>query len=105
MWDGFLGVAVRRERKENAELAVLLSGSLLVLVKVHESWVQLDVNAATGGWLGGGGAVTVTGCDTLPVAFWLSVTVSVAVKVPPAVWVCDGFWVVAAAVPSPNVQR
>ena len=39
----------------------------------------------TGGRFGGGGAVTVTGCDTLPVAFWLSVTVSVTVKVPPAV--------------------
>src|SRR2546426_218578 len=43
----------------------------------------------TGGWLGGGGAVTVTGCDTEPVALWLSVTVGVTVKRPLGADVCE----------------
>src|SRR5207247_7472266 len=66
-------------------LSIVPSGSLLWSVKLQVSPLQLGAGkAAVGGWLGGGGAVTVTGCDTLPVAFWLSVTVSVTVNVPPA---------------------
>src|SRR5207302_10039720 len=42
-------------------------------------------------------------CDTDPVAFWLSVTVSVTGYVPPAPYVCDGFCTVAV-LPSPNAQ-
>src|SRR5207247_2673 len=81
------------------------SGSLLVLVKLHTSWVQLDVNAATGGWLGGGGAVTGTGWATLPVASGASSRGSVTAKVPPALWGCAGSWVVTAAVPHSHPPR
>jgi len=40
-------------------------GSLLVLVKLHVSAEQLAVRPAVGGWFG---LLTVTLCDTVPVA-------------------------------------
>ena len=42
-----------------------------------DRFVAVEVNAAVGFWFTGGGAVTVTGWTTLPVADWLSVTVRV----------------------------
>jgi len=61
------------------------------------------VNAATGGWFPG---ATVTVCEILFVAPWLSLTVSVTVNVPPAVYVCDGFCVVRSRRPEgPGVAR
>jgi len=59
------------------------------------------VKFATGGWFAG---VTVTFCEAVVLcAPWLSVTCSVTVFVPPAAYVCDGFWTVDVP-PSPNVQ-
>ena len=72
-----------------------------MLVKVQVSAVQLDVKFATGGWLA---AVTVTPCEWAFVAPRLSVTVRVTVYVPPAPYVCDGFWVVTTGEPSPKFQ-
>ena len=82
--EGFCEVDVVPSPKVQAEPLMDPSGSLLEFVKLHVSALQLDVNAAVGGWFG---ALTVTECDTLPVAPWLSVTVSVTVNVPPAVYV------------------
>src|SRR5437016_9461198 len=76
------------------------SGSVLVLVKEHASAVQLDVNAAVGGVLGG---ATVMLCDVEPVPARLSVTVRLTVYVPAAAYVWDGFATVAVA-PSPKLQ-
>src|SRR2546428_13463816 len=78
----------------------LFRSSLLVLVKLHVSALQVAVNAAVGGWFG---AATVTAFDVEPVAPWLSVTVRVTVYVPPAAYVWDGFCAVAVA-PSPQLQ-
>src|SRR5207253_6103509 len=64
--------------------------------------VQLDVNAALGGWFG---AVTCTVCDTgLELAFWLSLTVRVTGKEQPATQVSDRFRAVDPAGPSPKVH-
>ena len=57
------------------------SGSLLVLIKLQENPLQLDVNAATGGWFAD---VIVTGCEIALVAPWLSVTVMVTEYEPAA---------------------
>src|SRR5207249_11895394 len=64
------------------------------------SALQLAVNAAVGGWFGG---ATVTVLEVLPVAPWLSVTVTVTVYVPPAAYVWAGFCDVAVF-PSPKLQ-
>src|SRR5213078_3415950 len=63
--------------KVHCQLVTEPSGSLLWSLKLQASPVQLDVNAALGGWFG---AVTCTVCDTgLELAFWLSLTVRVTV--------------------------
>src|SRR5207244_3817120 len=67
-------VAAGRERRVHVQLP---SGSLLWSLKLQASPLQLDVNAALGGWFG---AVTCTVCETgLELAFWLSLTVRVTV--------------------------
>src|SRR5438445_2014538 len=59
--------------KVHCKLVTEPSGSLLWSVKLQPSPVQLNVNAAVGGWFG---AFTCTVCDTgLELAFWLSLTV------------------------------
>src|SRR2546426_965396 len=80
-----------------------LSGSLNVACSVQSrptSAVASDPALTVGGWLGW---LTVTLCDVVPVAPWLSVTVRVTEYVPPAAYVCDEFCAVDVA-PSPNVQ-
>ena len=86
MWLGLCVVAVPPSPKVQLQPATRPSGSLLASVKVQARLVQLDVNAATGGWFGGGGggAVTVTDFDVVPVAPLSSVTVSCTVYVPAA---------------------
>ena len=76
------------------------SGSLLASLKLQLSPLQLAAKDARGGWFGG---VTVTDCDVLPVAPASSVTVSRTVYVPPAPYVCDGFWLLELP-PSPKSQ-
>ena len=73
------------------------SGSLLVLVNVHVSPVQLCVNDAVGAWF------AVTCWVVVPVAPWLSVTVSVTLYVPSVAYARAAFWSVDV-VPSPRVQ-
>jgi len=79
--DGFATVAVTPSPKLQLQATTLPSGSVLVLVKEHASPVQLRVNAAVGGVLGG---VTVLLCDVEPVPPLLSVTLRLTVKAPPA---------------------
>ncbi len=62
--------------KSHAHAVTVPSGSLeAVPSKLAARNVADEVNEATGGWLGGG-ACTVTAFVTVPVAPWLSVTVS-----------------------------
>ena len=66
-------VEVTPSPKSQAQLAIVPSGSLLPSLKLQVSPLQLEVNAATGGWFAGVGAtVWVTELVALP----LSVTVS-----------------------------
>src|SRR5436309_2704519 len=74
--DGFATVAVAPSPKLQLHPATVPSGSVLVLVKEHASPVQLCVNAAVGGVLGG---VTVMLCDVDPVPPLLSVAVRLTV--------------------------
>ena len=74
-------LAVAPSPKFQLHATTLPSGSLLVLVNVQASAVQLDVNDATGGWLV---PVTVMLCEVEPVLPPLSVTVRPTVYVPPA---------------------
>ena len=85
--DGFATVAVAPSPKLQLHPTTVPSGSVLVLVKEHASPVQLCVNAAVGGVLGG---VTVTLRDVELVVPLLSVTVRLTVYVPPAAYTCPG---------------
>src|SRR6266699_1145903 len=75
--DGFCTVDVLPSPKFQLQLAMVPSASVLVLVRVQASPVQLRVNAAVGAWL-----LTVTLSEAAPVAPALSVTVSFTVRVP-----------------------
>ena len=85
--EGFATVAVAPSPKLQLHPTTVPSGSVLVLVKEQASPVQLCVNAAVGGVLGG---VTVTLCDVELVVPLLSVTVRLTVYVPPAAYTCPG---------------
>ena len=69
-------MAVAPSPKLQLQATTLPSASVLVLVKEQASPVQLCVNAAVGGVLGG---VTVTLCEVDPVPPLLSVTVRLTV--------------------------
>src|SRR5205823_13816409 len=97
---GFATVAVAPSPKLQLQATTLPSASVLVLVKEQASPVQLCVNAAVGGVLGG---VTVMLCDVDPVPPLLSVTVRLTVYVPPAAWLEEGRVAVAVA-PSPKLE-
>src|SRR5438552_17614427 len=69
---------------------------------LRPSAVQMNVNAAVGGWFG---AFTCTVCETgLELAFWLSLKIGRASCRERALYVCDGFWAVDPVVPSPKVH-
>src|SRR2546429_9564663 len=72
VWDGFATVAVAPSPKLQLHPTTVPSGSVLVLVKLQASPVQVWVKAAVGGVLGG---VTVRLCDVESVLPPLSVTV------------------------------
>ena len=60
MWLGLCVVAVPPSPKVHLQPATLPSGSLLASVKLQARLVQLGVNAATGGWFGGGGCAVMS---------------------------------------------
>jgi len=93
-------VAVAPSPKLQLQATTVPSGSVLVLVKLQASPVQLWVKAAVGDVFA---AATVMLCDVEPVPPLLSVAVRLTVYVPPAAYVCDGFATVAVA-PSPKLQ-
>src|SRR6184192_1217867 len=74
VWDGFAIVAVAPSPKLHLHPTTVPSGSVLVLVKLQASPVQVWVNAAVGGVLAG---ATVMLCDVEPVPPLLSVRLTV----------------------------
>src|SRR5204862_374814 len=100
VWEGFAIVAVAPSPKLQLHPTTVPSGSVLVLVKLQASPVQVWVKAAVGDVLAG---ATVMVCDVEPVPALLSVTVRLTVYVPAVAYVWDGFATVAVA-PSPKLQ-
>src|SRR5207253_2934997 len=97
---GFATVAVAPSPKLQLQATTVPSASVLVLVKVQASPVQLWVKAAVGDVLA---AAAVMLCEVEPVPPLLSVAVRLTVYVPPVAYVCAGFATVAVA-PSPKLQ-
>src|SRR6266550_463790 len=100
VWAGFGAIDVAPSPKVQLEALIEPSGSLLVFVKVQVRALQLDVNAAVGGWFA---VATVTVSEVAVAAPWSSVAVSVTVNVPAVAYEWDGFGAIDDA-PSPKVQ-
>src|SRR3989442_15847758 len=93
---------IRRPPRSTLFPYTTLFRSLLWSVKLQASPLQLDVNAALGGWFG---AVTCTVCDTgLELAFWLSLTVLLLMETPAAVYFSLALCAALPVFPSPKVH-